>query len=339
MGIDMIPNEILRCKKIVPLLANLFQLCFYTGFVPQQWCKSIIHPIHKSSETDPRIPTHYRGISLVSCIAKVFTGMLAHRVSEFAESEHVFAEEQGGFRKGRSCTDQIFILNSVIKQTLSKDKELFTCFIDLRKAFDCVNRNMLLYKLLNYGINGKLFKVLKSLYDVQKTMASIRVNDRLSDWFLTSQGVKQGDSLSPVLFILFINDLAQELINMNVGVKINDKKMPILLYADDIVLISEDKLELQTMLDHVHTWCKKWLMAVNLDKTKIVHFRKKRKPRSNYAFKYGDIDVKYTNVYKYLGVFFDEFNDFEFNAEQLSKAGGRALGGIISKLKVNEVLS
>ena len=151
--------------------------------------------------------------------------------------------------------------------------------------------------------------------------------------------MKQGDSLSPVIFLLFINDLAQELAGMNVGTLFDQRKIPILMYADDIVLLSDSEKEMQTMLDHVHKWCKKWLMAVNLDKTKIVHFRKAKTPRSEYIYKYGSQPVEYANVYKYLGMYFDEHLTFEHNEEQLTLAGNRALGGIISKLKQNDCMS
>ena len=216
---------------------------------------------------------------------------------------------------------------------------IYSCFIDLRKAFDCVNREMLMYKILNSGINGKMYMNLKTLYNCEKTKSCIRINDNVTDWFITGQGVKQGDSLSPVIFLLFINDLAQELAGMNVGTLFDQRKIPILMYADDIVLLSDSEKEMQTMLDHVHKWCKKWLMAVNLDKTKIVHFRKAKTPRSEYIYKYGSQPVEYANVYKYLGMYFDEHLTFEHNEEQLTLAGNRALGGIISKLKQNDCMS
>ncbi len=108
-------------------------------------------------------------------------------------------EEQGGFRNGRSCVDQAFILHGLVKNTISKGSEVLGCFIDLRKAFDGLDRSKLMYKLLKWGINGKMYKVIKSLYDPNKTQSCLRLNNTLTDWFKTGKGVKQGDSLSPVL--------------------------------------------------------------------------------------------------------------------------------------------
>ena len=102
----------IKSNTTVPMLAPLFNLCFDTGLFIKHWYKSNVHPIHKSLETDPRIPTHYRGISLVSCISKVFTGILAKIGGTFAANEQFFVQEQGGFRKGRSCVDQLIKLLS-----------------------------------------------------------------------------------------------------------------------------------------------------------------------------------------------------------------------------------
>ena len=193
-----------------------------------------------------------------------------------------------------------------------------------------------MYKIVQHGFVEKMYNIIKSLYDDNFKNAFIRVNEHLTDYFITTQGVKQGDSLSPTTFLLYVNDMAKDLIAMDVGVQVENRKIPILMYADDIVLISEDEAELQTMLDHVHKWCKKWFMSVNMDKTKVVHFRKKAKARSKTVFKYGEQEVKYTSFYKYLGIYFDEFLDFQCKEEELSKAGNRALGGVIANLnKIN----
>lgn len=338
-GIDEIPNEVLKCQGIVPLLVNLFNLCFDTGLIPTPWYQSIVHPLHKSPETDPRIPSHYRGISLISCVSKVFTAILAYRVSNFLQENGLLAEEQGGFRNGRSCIDQAFILHTVAKNSILKGRELLGCFIDFKKAFDGLDRMFLKYKLLKSGITGRMYNIIKSIYDPLKTQSCIRLNNNLTDWFETGRGVKQGDSLSPVLFLIFINDLAEELKSLNFGVNYFGQKIPILMYADDVVILSESNDELQKMLDFVYTWCNKWQMAVNMEKTKIVCFRKKDKARNSNVFKYGEKTVDYVKCYKYLGIYFDEHLDFEEHGSRLSTAGSRALGALISKMKMGECMT
>ena len=92
------------------------------------------------------------------------------------------------------------------------------------------------------------------------------MNDRVTDWFDINTGVQQGDSLSPSLFSIFINDPAQEVKDMNAGLMVVDVNLPILLYADDIVLISPTPEKLQSMLDVAGNWCRKWGMQVNAKK-------------------------------------------------------------------------
>ena len=93
-----------------------------------------------------------------------------------------------------------------------------------------------------------------------------------TEWFQTLYRVRQGDNLLPTLFNIYINDPAEELIIMHLGIVMGDIHICILLYADAIVLVSENEQNLQCMLSHVHKWCCKWQMKVNIEKTKIVHF-------------------------------------------------------------------
>ena len=175
------------------------------------------------------------------------------------------------------------------------------------------------------------YHAIKELY--KETVSCIQINNLRSDWFATLQGVRQGDNLSPTLFGIYVNDLAIELKNMNLGVKLGDIHICILLYADDIVLVSENEENLQCMLNHVQNWCYKWQMKVNIEKTKIVHFRNKRKKKWQFNFEINDCSLEIAKDYRYLGVIFDEYLDFEKCAKTLSDAAGRALGCIINKFK------
>ena len=114
--------------------------------------------------------------------------------------------------------------------------------------------------------------------------------------------------------------------------------MSVLLYADDIALISLTEQDMQRLLDTLHDWCKRWSVLVNTDKSKFVQFRKGRRRRTECVFKVGNNILKLTEKYKYLGVIFTEKGDFNLNAENLTTGGGRALGSIISKLKTSRNL-
>ena len=106
-----------------------------------------------------------------------------------------------------------------------------------------------------------------------------------------------------------------------------------MLYADDIVLLAENELHLQTMLNKVFEWCKKWKLCINEDKTNILHFRNSNVSLSNHTFTFGNLTLDYKCKYKYLGVYFNEFLNFKDTAQVLSDSAGRALGGVISKFQ------
>ena len=222
-GIDRIPNEVLKNDCIIEVLFEFFNLCFDQSTIPNVWLKAIIFPIPKSKDCDPRLPLNYRGISLLSCISKIYSKILNNRLSNYLEDNNLLVSEQNGFRKQRSCQDHLFSLNAVVKNRLSKNMSTYAAFIDLRKAFDCVNREFLYYKLGKCGIVGKLYFAIKSLY--KQTESCVQLNDIYTDWFNIESGVRQGDSLSPTLFALYVNDLAKGLNKLNLGIDINGRNL------------------------------------------------------------------------------------------------------------------
>ena len=331
VGIDMVPNEILNHRDVILLLKCLFQFCFNNNCVPSCWLKSILTPIPKGAGNDPYCPLSYRAVSLISCIAKMYTGVINNRLVSYLDDMNILEEEQYGFRKGKSCEDQVYNLTSIIKNRLLNGKTTFAAFIDMAKAFDNVNRNLLLHKLLNHNIDGKLYFAIKALYS--NTENCIRLNNLYTDWFSCNLGVRQGDTMSPTLFNIYINDLTTELKSHKYGVKVGDKHICILLYADDIVMVSETEQNLQSMLNIVSKWCQKWRLSVNDTKSEIVHFRNKNKKQTTSKFYMGNKTLNLASKYKYLGVILDENLTFVECAKTLCESAGRALAKIISKFK------
>jgi hypothetical protein len=248
----------------------------------------------------------------------------------YLDDNDLLVDEQNGFRSERSCMDHVFTLNSIVKNRNST----FVTFLDLKKAFDMVDRELLEYSLIKNGVDGHFYQAVKSLY--RNTESCVRLGNHYTDWFGCTSGVKQGDNLSPTLFALFINDLAIQLKDLNNGIEIGSYKLNVLLYADDIALIAQNEAEMDVLLDTVSKWCTKWRLCINPTKSKVIHFRKKQRKRSDHIFKIGENCLEYSPSYKYLGVLFDEFSTFKNNSENLAKSGGRALGAIISKIHTNK---
>ena len=142
--------------------------------------------------------------------------------------------------------------------------------------------------------------------------------------------------MSPKLFAIFINDLAEDITATNVGLDLDSEAfINILLYADDIVLLAKSEHDLQYLLFLVENWCRNWRLEVNLTKTNIMHVRCNRKQQSNFMFLFDRRPVPYCKAYKYLGCSIDEHLDFEHTVDILADSAGRALSSIITKMIKN----
>ena len=331
-----IPNEVMKNKHAKLILHKFFNLCFISGLNPSDWNYSDIKPIPKP-EKDPRDPLQNRCITLMCCVAKIYSSILNSRLQSYLENNKILVNEQNGFRASRSCIDHIFVLVSVLRNRKQLGKDTFLTFIDYKKAFDSVDRNLLLYKLAKIGINGRMYFAISSLYSNPRSR--VILNEYETEYFDCPIGVKQGDNLSPTLFAIFINDLASEIKESNIGIDLNieggpniDYVFSILLYADDIVCLAENEEDLQSILFIIENWCKKWRLEVNLTKTNIMHVRNSRKQQSKFTFLLDMKPVPYCTFYKYLGVNINEHLDFQFTVEKHAEAAGRALGAIVTKM-------
>ena len=148
-----------------------------------------------------------------------------------------------------------------------------------------------------------------------------------------TNGVRQGDSLSPTLFSIYLNDLATEIKDLNVGVPVADMCISLLLYADDIVLFVPDEEKLQSMLNVVDEWCCTWGLEINSKKTQILHVRNYQRPRSTYQFSCGESLLNYTDTYKYLGYTIHEHLCETKNVEIMTAFASRSFGRIHSIFK------
>ena len=267
----------LKAQPVIDYLHSLFNLCLDSGLIPSIWRKAIITPLPKDNTKDPRIPLHYRRISLLCAVSKLYSSVLNNRLLSYLENNGLLVDEQNGFRSDRSCQDHVFTACTIIKDRLAQKKSTFSTFIDLQKAFDYVDRDALLYKLLINKVDGKFYNSVRAMYT--GTEASVKLNNSLTKWFPCTSGVKQGDNLSLTLFALFINDLALELKSMDCGIKIDNTHICCLLYADDIMLLSENEDNMQRMLNHISIWCRKWRLRINYTKSAVIHFRNKGKNR------------------------------------------------------------
>ncbi len=146
-GVDKLLNEyfIEACDILAGYITTIFNMILNTGKFPLAWTEEIIVPIHKKG--DKSDPSNYRGITLLSCFAKLFTCILNQRISTWCENNDVISDAQFGCRKGRSTIDAVFILHSIIAKYVNMNKRLYCCFVDMKRCFDSIYLNALWLKI------------------------------------------------------------------------------------------------------------------------------------------------------------------------------------------------
>jgi hypothetical protein len=164
-GLDGIPSEMFKagCTTLTPLFQKLFNFICSNSLYPVQWSSTYISPIYKSG--DSSMPENYRGIEINSCIGKLFNTVLNNRLDKYLIDNNFINKCQIGFSKKARTSDHILVLKTLIDKYINrKGGKQFACFIDLRKSFDTVIHAGIRYKLINYGISGKLYSIIKDMY-------------------------------------------------------------------------------------------------------------------------------------------------------------------------------
>ena len=331
-GVDLLINELFIHGKgiLLPYLFELFNFVLDSGVFPEDWSDGLLIPLHKKG--DRSTPDNYRGITLLSVLGKLFTRVINNRLENWANDYNIYIEAQYGFRKGRSTVDCMFILHNVIGKFLENGNKLYAFFIDYSKAFDYIVRENLWFKLLKLGIRGKVFNVIKSMYDCVKT--SVFINGEKSNSFECKLGVRQGESLSPFLFSMYINDMEAVLSNDSNGVTINDIRIILLFYADDCVVFSETPEGLQREIDLLYDYCNRWRLKVNTTKSKVIVFRKGNR-EVNYSWTFGGSPLLVCNKMAYLGNVFSANGSFNQTQITLAEQASKAMYSLFKRMNNN----
>ena len=322
---DLISNEML--KNLCPLgqqcMLKIFNHCMDNGFYP--WHTSIITPIFKSG--DPYNPDNYRAIAVGSCLGKLFSSILLTRLTNFKKQFCNDPIEQLGFKKGAQTNDHILTLKTLIDKYTKKQKiQLHTCFVDLKKAFDTVSRDLLLYKLVKLNIRGQFFAVIEDMYN--HSLSKIKIGNLLSGSVNMNRGTEQGHPLSPDLFKIFIKDLSDLFYIIGEYPYLDDFIVTHLLWADDLVLLALDTESLQTNINVLHKFCNKWGLSINIKKTKTLIFGRGTSEVSLNACYLGEEVIENVDKYCYLGIVFHKSGNFKIATNELRKKALRASFGL-----------
>ena len=297
---NLLPEMFIECSNhLSPLLCRLFNHMYSNCIYPRSWTNGIIVPVPKKGDLND--VNNYRGITLSSIFAKIFSIILDSRLRKWSEDNDKLNPFQFGFRRSKSTTDCIFALTSIINKVVkNENKKLYCAFVDFRKAFDVVYRNGIFYKLLETGVSTKFVNIIRKMYE--NVRSSVRVNGNITESFESFKSVKQGEPLSPLLFLMFINDMYSALSEGTFDTfSVDDINLFLLLFADDTVLMSYSKNGLQKLLDNLYMYCTTWGISVNTEKTVVMVFKKGNR-QENVEFVYNGTKLTVVSKFKYLGV-------------------------------------
>ena len=207
---------------------------------------------------------------------------------------------QIGFRKGFRIADHVLTIKTLMDKYLSENKKMCFCFVDFRKAYDSIWRETLFTKLLGYGASTNFVSLFRNMYE--KTKLSVRLPRGITESFPSNVGLKQGCNISPIVFNLFINDINGIFdVRFCHPVTLGNIKLSNLIYVDDLILISETKIDLQSCLDNLQAYCQKWKLTFNNKKTEVMVVKKRQSSAQIHRFSFKNEHLEICKLYPYLG--------------------------------------
>ena len=259
---------------LAPTLTKVLNSMFQSGTVPACVNEGLVTPVFKKG--DPFDTANYRPIAVTDPLMRLYAVILNARLQSYTQQQHLRADTQTGFRPHLPTEHQLFALQTFIDSSNAANKPLYCCFLDLKGAYDKVQRPLLWQVLQRLGVTGRMLAALQSMYET----ASIRVHvkGRAGDRVLSHTGLRQGCPLSPTLFGLFADGLHRYLLAEcpDEGHVLSDgRRVPDLAYADDFVLLADTPEGLQRLINATMAFCVATGMQICIQKTKVLVFGKR----------------------------------------------------------------
>lgn len=291
-GIDYINSKVLKNTKHISavILSHIFQQSLSSGVVPRDWKVGKIIPVPKKGPSSS--PSSYRPISLTCICSKLMEHIIYSQTVKFLSSVNFFHPSQHGFQKGLSCDTQLALFINDISSCLDRNIPVDALFLDFEKAFDKVPHKRLFLKLSRLNLDPAVLNWIKNFLTNREQF--VYANQASSSRCHVASGVPQGTVLGPLLFLIYINDLP------------NNISSSIRLFADDCVIYRpikdlNDSCILQNDLLIIEAWCRNWLMTLNINKTSVVSFHRRKYYPAPAYFIFGS-KLSPVDSYRYLGI-------------------------------------
>ena len=329
-----IPAKIFKlCKFSLAKPLKLFwEKSFCLGEIPEEYKMQQIVPLHKKGSKANA--ANYRPIALTSHVIKIFERVLRNKLMDYLEQNKIINNNQHGFRKGHSCLSQLLSHTTFILDQMNQGNDVDTIYVDYSKAFDKVDHGILLKKLKLYGIEGKYHAWLSNFLQERKQFVCVK--DSVSYLTDVVSGVPQGSVLGPLLFVLYINDMANSIKSSELQTFVDDTKI-----AHPIQSIADKEL-LQKDLNHMKSWSEDNNMQLNQEKFELIcHSTTRKKPWAllkELPFFYGNFSYEASNniqlvpktAVRDLGIIMDPMLDWKSHIEKISLDCRKLTGWILN---------
>ena len=309
---------------VAPMLAHIANCSLNAGIFPNHLKKARVIPVYKE-KGEKSLYTNYRPISLLPAFSKILEKLVYNKIFYFLVRYDILFKSQYGFRKGHNTTHASLDFLKTVEAALCGDEYAVGIFCDLSKAFDTLDHKILLHKLEHYGIRGKWHSWFQSYLSDRKQFVDL--NGIMSNERSIQVGVPQGSILGPLLFLLYINDLPASL-----------SKMLAVKFADDTNLVIKGRSledlanEINSDLASVSDFFKANKLKLNVEKTKMVCFRKKGKTLNEVPIMLDGAKLSYNNSATFLGITLDCHLNWEQHCTAVANKTARN-SGILNRLK------